>query len=70
MSEKEKIDRVKLISVKWRAEPGELTEQQCRLIEFRLQGLGFAKIAKRMGLSENAVRAMETDLLARVPAGE
>lgn len=64
----EKIDRVKLISVKWRSEPGELTEQQRRMIEYRLQGLGFAEIAKRMGLSEDAVRAMEAELLARVPA--
>jgi DNA-directed RNA polymerase sigma subunit (sigma70/sigma32) len=63
----ERVDRVKLLSVKWRSEPGELTEQQRHLIEFRLQGLGFAEIAKRLNISADRVRELEAELVARVP---
>jgi DNA-binding CsgD family transcriptional regulator len=66
----EKIDRVKLLSIKWRAEPAELTRQQRQVIEYRLQGLSFAEIAKRMNLAEHAVRELEAELLARVPPSE
>jgi DNA-binding NarL/FixJ family response regulator len=66
----ERVDRVKLLSVKWRSEPGELTEQQRLLIEFRLQGLGFADIAKRLNLSADRLRELEAELLARVPPSE
>jgi DNA-binding CsgD family transcriptional regulator len=63
----ERIDRVKLLSVKWRSEPGELTQQQRQLIDFRLQGLGFAEISKRLNISADEVRELEGELLARVP---
>jgi DNA-binding CsgD family transcriptional regulator len=63
----ERIERVKLLSVKWRSEPGTLTEQQRHLIDFRLQGLGFAEIAKRLNISADQVRELEGELLARVP---
>jgi DNA-binding NarL/FixJ family response regulator len=66
----ETIDRVKLLSVKWRSEPAELTQQQRNLIEFRLQGLGFAEIAKRLNLSSDQVRELEGELLARVLPAE
>jgi DNA-binding CsgD family transcriptional regulator len=63
----ETIDRAKLLSVKWRSDPGELTQQQRQLIEFRLQGLDFAEIAKRLNISPDEVRDLEGELLARVP---
>ena len=52
------------------AEPAERTEQQRQLIEFRLQGLSFAEIARRLNLAEQAVRELEAELLARVPPSE
>jgi DNA-binding CsgD family transcriptional regulator len=63
----EKIDRAKLLSVKWRANPSELTEVQRQLIELRLQGLGFAEISQRLNLPEESLREIEAELLARVP---
>jgi DNA-binding CsgD family transcriptional regulator len=63
----ERIDRAKLLSVKWRSEPGELTQQQRQLIDFRLQGQGYAEIAKRLNISADQVRDLEEELLARVP---
>jgi DNA-binding CsgD family transcriptional regulator len=66
----EKVDRARLLSVIWRSDPGVLTEQQRQMIDLRLQGIGYAAIARRLKVSADAVRQMEAELIARLQGAD